>query len=124
MALIKQEISDEVKEQENCKRQYEAEKLQCNKSLEQAEKLKSQLIKINSELSTIIDSMSKNFYMGNKTGDNGKIELINQRTIKIIKKLNETIIPNIKSRINELSRNINSLQSQIDNQKYKMNELK
>lgn len=120
----KDKLNEKINNQKYAKQQYELEKSQYEKCLVQAQKLKSQLLKISSKLSEVIVDIKLNFTIENKPGDNGAVKLLNEEITNEIKKLNEIIIPNINSRISELSRKISNANYQINSMRNEINELK
>ena len=85
-----------------------------NKSLSYSNKLVSKLNNDQTNLKIVLENLKKYFVINKKTGDNGKVEKIISELDKIIKKLNNSIIPEIKRMISEQEKQRDIKQIQLN----------
>lgn len=107
------DINAKIRQLTSEKNSYETEKSKYKTSLTYAKKL---LNSINSSLKYLEqaeDSIKKYFVIGTKTADNGEIKNEKEELNKIVKKLNNMIIPGINDKISSLDSKIKSIEKQI-----------
>ena len=84
-----------------------------NKSLNYANKLLSILKSSNQQLLNTNDGLHAYFNINGKTLDGGKVKELKDRVTNIINKMENTIIPGIKSNIDTLNKKIKDTEKQI-----------
>ena len=114
MALTKSQIKAKINSLTKENNNYMSERTKYKNSLSYANKLISSLKSSNNYLNSSNNNLKKYFMINGKTADDGKIVNIKEDVNKIIKKLNNTIIPNINSNIKNLDNKINSTTKEIN----------
>ena len=113
MSLSRAEISRRINSLTREKTACQNEREKYKTSLTYATKLVSSLSKSENDLNHSNNYMEKFFTINNRTADNGKIISTRDELNQIIKKLNNTIIPEINNNINMLTREITNIERQI-----------
>ena len=113
MALTRTQIQSKINTLIRQKSNYETQRSNYRTSLTYANKLISNLDSSLNNLNSSNDYLKRFFTINNKTIDGGKIEKAKTEISQIMKKLDNTIIPNINSNISSLTNNINLLSREI-----------
>lgn len=114
MALTKAQIQSKINSLTIKKNNCENRRSSYKTSLTYANKLLNNLNSSISQLNSSNDYLKRFFTINNKTADGGKIEKVKSEINQIIKKLNNTIIPDINSNINSLTGDINYCTREIN----------
>ena len=114
------EMQSKINELTRKKIGYEKTMSSYKTSLTHANKLITNLQDSLNNLNSSNDYLKRYFTINNKTVDGGKLE---KNITKIIKQINNTIIPSINGNIRDLTTKINFLTREINNLKRQINTI-
>ena len=95
-----------------------------NNSLSYAIKLASSLRNSGTYIESAYNNLKQSFSIGNKTIDNGKLTAAKDDVSQIVRKLENTITPSIRTNIADLNTEINNLDWQIKDLERQLREVR